>query len=439
MKRILVANRGAVAARVIRALKKLGMESVAVYSDADAELPYLAQADHAVHIGGPNPVHSYLNQDAILRAALDYHCAGVHPGYGFLSENAQFASRVQEAGLVFVGPSPKWIALLGDKIRARRHLQQFGMPMLKSSEELHTEQDLTAAIGQIGLPALLKPSGGGGGIGMLPIHSPDEISTMWGRAKNISEKAFSSGSLYIEKLATHPRHIEFQFLADRYGNVQCLFERDCSVQRRRQKVIEEAPACNLERQQLTEITSRLEKIMADIGYDIIGTVEMLYDQENGFTFLEINTRLQVEHAVTEEVTGIDIVASQIQLAFGARLDSLLPNTVQPNGHAIEARIYAEDPIRFFPSCGTLLEFDFPLEPGIRLETGYQSGNQITPYYDPLLAKLIASGPSREICIQRLTHALTTARVAGVKTNIPFVLRTLDTPDFQNATYSTDTH
>ena len=370
MNRILVANRGAVAARVIRALRELGMESVVVYSDADADLPYIAQADHAVHIGGASALESYLNQQAILSAALDHDCTAVHPGYGFLAENALFARRVQDAGLTFIGPSPQWIELLGDKVRARNHLQKFGMPMLNSSEELHSEEDLAAAIQDIGLPVLLKPSGGGGGIGMLPIHTPEDIASSWNRAKSISEKAFSSGSLYIEKLALQPRHIEFQFLADRYGNVRCLFERDCSVQRRRQKVIEEAPAINLDPQLLHDISQRLEDILSEMAYDVIGTVEMLYDDENGFSFLEVNTRLQVEHAVTEEITGVDIVAAQIRLALGERLDALLPETLERNGHAIEARIYAEDPVRFFPSCGVLQEFQFA--------TGPTAGNRLRP-------------------------------------------------------------
>lgn len=439
MNRILIANRGAVAARVIRALDRLGMESVVVYSEADADLPYIKQATRAVQIGGPGAHESYLNQEAILRAALDNQCNGIHPGYGFLSENAPFARSVEAAGLTFIGPSSRWIELLGDKIRAREYLQPFGMPMLKSSDELQCVQDLDMAIKAIGLPVLLKPSGGGGGIGMVPIHSEQDIAAAWTRARSVSEKAFRTSSLYIEKLAIRPRHIEFQFLADRYGNVRCLFERDCSVQRRHQKVIEESPAGNIPHEQLDNITQQLEQILSTIGYDVIGTVEMLYDPDNGFSFLEINTRLQVEHAVTEEITNTDLVAAQIQLALGKRLHEVLPACIERSGHAIEARIYAEDPVRFFPSCGVLHDFSFPSGCGIRVETGYGPGNRVTPYYDPLLAKVIAHAPDRATCIQRLAQALNSTHIQGVKTNIPFVLKTLETDAFQNANYSTDSH
>ncbi|MCD0501683.1 acetyl-CoA carboxylase biotin carboxylase subunit [Bordetella petrii] len=439
MKKVLVANRGAVASRVIRALDKLGMQSVAIYSDADAGLPYVGQATQALRIGGPSAQESYLDQDAILRAAIDQGCDGIHPGYGFLSENAAFARSVEASGLVFVGPSAHWIALLGDKIRAREYLQPHGMPMLRSSEELNSLQDLEQAVEQIGLPLLLKPSGGGGGIGMAPIHARDQLAAAWERSSSISAKAFGASSLYAEQLAVHPRHIEFQFLADRHGNVRCLFERDCSVQRRHQKVIEEAPAAAIPADTLQAITTRLEQIMAEVGYDVIGTVEMLYDGEHGFNFLEVNTRLQVEHAVTEEITGIDIVAAQIRLAYGQRLDQVLPADVARQGHAIEARVYAEDPVRFFPSCGVLEAFEFPVRPDIRVEPSYGPGNRVTPYYDPLLAKVIARGPDRAACIASLREALSGAQVQGVKTNIPFVLQVLDDPDFLANRYSTDKH
>lgn len=437
--KVLVANRGAVAARILRALKALDMESVAVYSDADAALPYLQEADQAVNIGAASARDSYLNQEALLRTALAHDCAAVHPGYGFLAENAQFAERVRAAGLAFIGPSPRWISLLGDKIRARQYLQPFGMPMLPSSGELYAQNDLAAAVDQLGLPVLLKPSGGGGGIGMVPIREAAEIPAAWQRAKSLSEKAFSTSGLYIEKLAVRPRHIEFQLLADRYGNVRCLFERDCSIQRRHQKVIEESPAPNVPPEQLTAIIAELERIMGAIAYDVIGTVEMLYDANTGFQFLEVNTRLQVEHAVTEEITGIDIVAAQIRLALGERLDEVLPARIACNGHAIEARIYAEDPVSFFPSCGVLSEFAFAADAGIRVETGYGPGNRVTAYYDPMLAKVIAHAANRDACIDRLEQALVQSRITGVKTNIPFVLQTLASRDFRLAEHSTDNH
>ncbi|SAI59375.1 biotin carboxylase [Bordetella ansorpii] len=439
MKRVLIANRGAVASRIVRALDALGVESVAVHSDADAELPYVRQATRAVRIGGPSACESYLDQQAILRAAIDQDCDGIHPGYGFLSENAGFARGVEEAGLTFIGPSSRWIALLGDKIRAREYFRPLGMPMLASSDELHSLQDLEDAVARIGLPVLLKPSGGGGGIGMTPIHQADQMAAAWERSSSVSAKAFGASSLYAEQLAVQPRHIEFQFLADRHGAVCCLFERDCSVQRRHQKVIEEAPASGIPVQALSAITARLEGIMADIGYDVIGTVEMLYDPRHGFSFLEVNTRLQVEHAVTEEITGVDIVAAQIRLAYGARLDDVLGASPQRHGHAIEARLYAEDPVRFFPSCGVLEAYEFPDGDGIRVERAYGPGNRITPYYDPLLAKVIARAEDRAACIARLKQALAATRIQGVKTNIPFVLRVLDDPAFLGSAYSTDRH
>ena len=435
--RVLIANRGAVAARVIRALNALGMESVAVFSDADADLPYLAQATMAVRLGPASPRDSYLNQSAVLQVALETECDGIHPGYGFLSENATFARRVEEAGLTFIGPSPKWIEILGDKVRAREFLAGHGMPMTQSSQELDSLLQFEDAIRQIGLPVLLKPAGGGGGIGMMPVREPSEITAAWERASSVSSKAFGVCSLYAEKLVERPRHIEFQLLADRYGQVKCLYERDCSVQRRHQKVIEESPAIHIDPQLLESTARKLEKIMSMIGYDVIGTVEMLYDQGCGLSFLEVNTRLQVEHAVTEEVTGIDIVVSQIRLAFGEKLDDVLAPQIPRAGHAIEARIYAEDPVRFFPSSGVLETFDFPSMSGIRIETGYARGCRITPHYDPLIAKVVSKADERTACIEQLTEALRQTDIQGVKTNIAFVLHTLADADFLRGEYFTD--
>ena len=435
--RVLIANRGAVAARVIRALNALGMESVAVFSDADADLPYLAQATKAVRLGPASPRDSYLNQSALLQVALETQCDGIHPGYGFLSENATFARKVEQAGLTFIGPSPKWIEILGDKVRAREFLADHGMPMTPSSQELDSLLQFEDAIRQMGLPVLLKPAGGGGGIGMMPVRQSSEIVVAWERASSVSSKAFGVCGLYAEKLVENPRHIEFQLMADRYGNVKCLYERDCSVQRRRQKVIEESPATNIDRQLLESTARKLEEIMSKIGYDVIGTVEMLYDQPSGLSFLEVNTRLQVEHAVTEEVTGIDIVTSQIRLAFGEKLDDVLAPQVPRVGHAIEARIYAEDPVKFFPSSGVLDTFDFPSIPGVRIETGYARGSRITPHYDPLIAKVISKASERLACIEQLKDALRQTDIQGVKTNIAFVLHTLADADFLNGEYFTD--
>lgn len=430
LRRILIANRGAVAARVIRAAHKLGLEAVAVYSTADEFLPYLKEADLSICIGDGPAAQSYLNQDAVLQAALESGADAIHPGYGFLSENAQFAERVESAGLCFIGPSPRWIRELGHKTTARELMQQHGMPMTKSSRLLPDDvASVIAVANDMGYPLMLKPANGGGGIGMLPVRHADEVAGALRQAGSVASKAFGSAQLYFETLIESPRHIEFQFLADRYGNVRCLHERDCSIQRRNQKVLEEANAPHIPRAEAERMGQRLESILSGVGYDVIGTVEMLYTPGTGFTFLEVNTRLQVEHAVTEEVTGIDIVAAQIRLAAGEPLNTVLPAQIQCHGHSIEARIYAEDPVRFFPSPGMLTSFEPPRAPGIRVETGYCAGTRVSTFYDPMIAKVIAHGENRSQAIARLACALKAFHIGGVKTNIPFVLRILEDEEF----------
>lgn len=430
LRRILVANRGAVAARVIRAAHRLGLEAVAIHSTADAGLPYLREADAAICIGEGPATQSYLDQDAVLQAARDCGADAIHPGYGFLSENADFAERVEAAGLCFIGPSPRWIRELGHKTAARALMQQHGMPMTHSSDLLPADIDAVIATADaMGYPLMLKPANGGGGIGMLPVRGRAEVADALRQAQSTAAKAFGSAQLYFETLIESPRHVEFQFLADRYGNVRCLHERDCSVQRRNQKVVEEAPAPGIDRAEVEQMGQRLASILGGMGYDVIGTVEMLYTPSTGFTFLEVNTRLQVEHAVTEEVTGIDIVAAQIRLASGEHIDSVLPPRIATSGHAVEARIYAEDPVRFFPSPGTLAAFQAPEAPGIRVETGYCEGTRVSTFYDPMIAKVISHGADRADAIRRLRSALETFHVSGVKTNIPFVLRILEDEEF----------
>ncbi|WP_334189190.1 acetyl-CoA carboxylase biotin carboxylase subunit [Noviherbaspirillum sp.] len=436
-RRVLIANRGAVAARVLRALRTLGIESVAVFSDADRDLPYLADADHAVHIG-PAPARlSYLDQERLIQAALETGADAIHPGYGFLSENAGFAERVAAAGFHFIGPSPRWIRALGHKTQARALMADCGMPQAPSSPVLPDEPEQVAAAARaIGFPVLVKPAGGGGGIGMLPAHDEAELAAAWIKARSISQKSFATAELYLEKLISAPRHIEFQVLADRYGGVRILFERDCSVQRRHQKVIEEARAPGIESAATERMSRLLADLLAGLGYDVIGTVEMLYTAQTGFVFLEMNTRLQVEHAVTEEVTGIDIVASQIRLASGERIADVLPQPITAQGHAIEARIYAEDPVRFLPSAGRLESFVLPSGPGVRIETGYRQGAVVTPHYDPMIAKVIASAPDRPQAIRRLHQALSACDIQGVRTNIPFILKVLDSDDFNDGRIDT---
>ena len=436
--KVLVANRAAVAQRVIRALKQLGIKSVAVYSEADKDLPYWKQADEAYCIGPAAPLQSYLNQDALIDVALRSGADALHPGYGFLSENADFAQAVEDAGVRFIGPAPALIRALGHKTQARALMQQYGMPMTQSSEILSgsIEQVKTVAQ-QLGYPLLIKPATGGGGIGMLPLNGPDDVEETWLRAQQIANRSFGSAELYLEQLVVAPRHIEFQFLADRYGNVRCLFERDCSVQRRHQKVLEEAPAPGLDRKQIEAMATQLEQILSQLKYDVIGTVEMLYTPERGFAFLEVNTRLQVEHAVTEEVTGVDLVQAQIRLASGERLAQVLPEPVRLSGHAIEARVYAEDPVRFIPSPGVLKVFEPPLGCDVRVETGYCSEVRVSSHYDPMLAKVIAKAPTRDEALSKLSLALENFRIEGVKSNIPFIQQVLADALFRQGHFTTD--
>ncbi|MDF3835027.1 biotin carboxylase N-terminal domain-containing protein [Cupriavidus basilensis] len=433
LRRVLVANRGAVAARIIRALRALGLESVAVYSDADAGLPYLREADVALRLGEAPPLASYLDQDKLLEAARASGADAVHPGYGFLSENAAFAERVEAAGLCFIGPSPHWIRRLGHKTEARSFMAAQGMPLAPSSGVLPDDMDtVAAAAARIGYPVLIKPAGGGGGIGMVPVRDAAALAAAWQQARSVAQRSFGQAELYLEKLVEQPRHIEFQVLADRHGGVRILWERDCSVQRRHQKVIEEARAHGLDRAEVEAMAAQLSALLSGIGYDVIGTVEMLHTPAAGFVFLEMNTRLQVEHAVTEQIAGVDIVAAQIRLARGERIGDVLPactGGVPAQGHAIEARVYAEDPVRFFPSPGPLEVFRPPQGEGVRVETGYAEGCRVTPYYDPMLAKVIATGAGRDEAIARLRAALEGFAITGVKTNIPFILRVLAHPDF----------
>jgi acetyl-CoA carboxylase biotin carboxylase subunit len=428
--KVVVANRGAVAARVLRSLRALGVRTVAVYSEADRELPYLAQADETYEIGPSDPRSSYLNQDAILAVLRRSGADGLHPGYGFLAENAQFAQRVNTSDARFIGPSPQWIEAMGHKTRARDLMARHHMVMGVSSGLLGEDDAGTlAAAERVGYPVLVKPAGGGGGIGMLAAHDGAQLLKAVSQARSLAQRSFGNAELYLERFMERPRHVEFQILADRYGNVRHLFERDCSVQRRHQKVIEEAGAPNLPRAEVDAAADRIVGVLGELGYDVIGTVETLYDGAGNFNFLEMNTRLQVEHAVSEEVTGIDIVEAQVRLAYGASLDTVLPEQIRMVGHAVEARIYAEDPVRFFPSPGLLKTLRLPAGPGIRVETGYGEGNSVTPFYDPMIAKVIAKGPDRAQAIARLLEALDATVVEGVKTNIPFVRQVLQSAAF----------
>ncbi len=428
--KVLVANRGAVAARVLRALDAMGIKSAAVYSEADYGAPYLAMASETYAIGEAPARASYLNQELLLDVIKRAGADGVHPGYGFLSENSEFAQRIEDGGARFIGPSPKWIAAMGHKTRARELAAQYGMPMSKGSDVLAAEPAAILAAAQaIGYPVLVKPAGGGGGIGMLPAHNDSELLTAVERSRSMASRGFGTTEVYLERLLERPRHVEFQVLGDRHGSAIHLFERDCSVQRRNQKVIEEAPAPAIERSRVIAIADQIAAIVKQMGYDNIGTVEMLMGSDGSFGFLEMNTRLQVEHGVTEEVTGFDLVKAQIRSAAGEKLDAILPQKIAVTGHAIQARVYAEDPKTFFPSPGKLVVFRPPTDKTIRIETGYAEGRDVTPHYDPLLAKVIVHAEHRDAAIGQLVRALEAFDIKGLKTNIPAVLAVLRSDQF----------
>ena len=429
--KVIVANRGAVASRVLRALNEMGIHSVALYSEADAGAPYLAMASETYAIGAAPARESYLNQDLIIEILRKSHADGLHPGYGFLSENAGFAQRVIDAGARFIGPSPNWIDAMGHKTRARELAAQHGMPMSKGSPVLPMDNDaiLTAAR-EIGYPVLVKPAGGGGGIGMLPAKDEAQLLETVERSRSMASRGFGNAEVYLERLFERPRHVEFQVLGDQHGDVAHLFERDCSTQRRNQKVIEEAPGPNIPRAKATEVADHIAGIMRNIGYDNIGTVEMLLGADGSFNFLEMNTRLQVEHGVTEEVTGVDLVKAQIRSASGERLADILPSKIEIKGHAIQARVYAEDPKNFFPSPGRLNVFRPPADGSVRVDTGFAEGRDVTPHYDPMIAKVIAHAPTRAAAIDKLIAALEAFEIQGLKHNIPAVIAILKSEQFR---------
>ncbi len=435
--KVVVANRGAVAARVLRALYAMGIKSVAVYSEADYGAPYLEMASETYAIGASPAADSYLNQDTLLALLKKANADALHPGYGFLSENAGFAQRVTDAGVKFIGPSPQWIEAMGHKTRARDIAAEHGMPMAKGTDVLPAEPArILAAARSIGYPVLVKPAAGGGGIGMLPAKDESELLAVVERSQSMASRGFGNAEVYLERLLEKPRHIEFQVLGDQHGSAVHLFERDCSVQRRHQKVIEEATAPAIPRSEIEAIATQVTAMVKNMGYDNIGTVEMLRGGDGSFNFLEMNTRLQVEHGVTEAITGVDLVQAQIRSAAGDKLADILPAKIEIKGHAIQARVYAEDPKNFYPSPGKLTVFRPPQEPTIRVDTGYAEGRDVTPFYDPMLAKVIVHAATREAAIDRLIEALTAFDIQGLKNNIPAVLTILRSEQFRDGAVHT---
>ena len=425
LRKILVANRGAIARRVIRACTSLGIPSVAVYSEADAGAPYLDEASEALPLQGVTAADTYLNVPALLDCLERSGADALHPGYGFLSERADFARAVAAAGAVFIGPAARFLDLMGDKVNGRTRMAEAGFPVLPGSGRLADAAAALQAAEQIGYPLMLKPAAGGGGIGMYRVDDAAELHRVFGRASRLAAAAFDDAGLFLEQAVERPRHVEIQVLGDGRGRAVHLYERECSLQRRHQKVIEEAPAPGLDRRAMDELAEQAAAAVATMGYDSIGTVEMLRRDDGVFGFIEMNTRIQVEHGVSEAVTGLDLVAAQIRLAAGGAL----PERVPLDGFAIEARVYAEDPYSGYASTGTLAHFRVPEMHQVRVDTGYAAGQSVTPYYDPLLAKVIAGGRTREQAIGRLLVGLKGLEVRGVATNIPLLQAVLEDEDF----------
>ncbi|GAB2985924.1 acetyl-CoA carboxylase biotin carboxylase subunit [Amycolatopsis acidiphila] len=410
---MLVANRGEIALRIIRACHHAGFEAVAAYSDADTASRWVELADDAVHIGGSPAAKSYLNADAVLDAAKRSGADAIHPGYGFLAENAAFARRVAEAGLTFVGPPAEVIEKMGDKATARRMAQEAGVPVVPGSDPVTSVEAAEAAAAEVGFPLLVKASAGGGGRGIRPVGAPDELAAVLPTAQAEASAAFGDGTVYLERLIERARHIEVQVLADHHGNAVHAFERDCSVQRRRQKLIEEAPAPGLPAEVRTAITDAAVRLARHVGYRNAGTVEFLLAEDGQFHFIEMNTRIQVEHPITECVTGVDLVAEQLRIASGAPL-SFAQDDLALTGAAVELRINAEDPdADFRPAPGELSVFDLPGGPGVRVDTGFTAGDRISPFYDSMIAKLVCWGATREEALSRARQAVAELRFEGV--------------------------
>jgi acetyl-CoA carboxylase biotin carboxylase subunit len=434
---VLVANRGEIARRVFRACRTLGVRTVAVFSEADGDAPHVQDADEAVLIGPPPARDSYLNGDVILDAARRTKADAVHPGYGFLSENWRFADACAQAGIVFVGPSAEAIRQMGDKTEARRLMAAAGVPVVPGSEGAIDDVAAALAIAErIGYPVMLKASAGGGGIGMARAMNAGELERSFATATRRAQAAFGVGALYVERYVGSPRHVEVQVFGDGRGEVLHLHERECSIQRRHQKLLEESPAPNLPDDTKRGLVDAAVAGARSIQYANAGTLEFLVDEAGRFYFLEMNTRLQVEHPVTEEVTGTDLVVAQLRVAAGEGLPWRQDQIVQ-QGASIEVRVYAEDPAKnFLPSPGTLARVDVPDGDGIRVESGVTTGTVVTPYYDPLLMKIVASAASRDVAIARMACALGDLAIEGVRTTVPLLQRILAHPDFRRGAVHT---
>jgi len=437
MKKILVANRGEIALRVMRTAKAMGIATVAIFSEADRKAPHVRFADEAVCVGPAASKESYLRIDKIIEVALELGVDGIHPGYGFLSENAAFARAVEKAGIQFIGPSPESIEIMGSKLAAKQAVAQFDVPLVPGTDQPISDVETAKRLAvEIGFPILIKASAGGGGKGMRLVYEESELEEQMKMAVSEATSAFGDGSVFIEKFVSSPRHIEIQVLGDTHGNIVYLFERECSIQRRHQKVVEEAPSAVVSPEMRKAMGEAAVKVAKAVNYVGAGTVEFIVDERLNFYFLEMNTRLQVEHPVTEMITGIDLVKEQIQIARGEEI-SFTQEDLQILGHAIELRVYAEDPENnFLPDIGLLTTYQPPSGPGIRVDDGMEEGMEIPIYYDPMIAKLATFGHTREEAIQRMKEAIDAYKVVGAKTTLPFGTFVMNHPAFITGNFDT---
>ena len=431
--KVLIANRGEIAVRILRACKDLGIQTVAVYSIADKEAMHVKMADESVCIGPSQSKESYLNIPSIIAACEISGADAVHPGYGFLSENSSFVEKLNAHNISFIGPSSNHIKTMGDKILAKKTAEEYGIPVIPGSDgEVKDLEEATQTGEKIGYPIIIKASAGGGGRGMVVVHNADDLEASIKKAKTEADKSFDNDTIYIEKYLQNPKHIEIQIIGDNFGNMIHLGERDCSMQRRNQKLLEETPSKVIDSKTRNYIGELTVNALTKIGYSGVGTVEYLYE-DNKFYFMEMNTRLQVEHPVTEEITNFDLVKEQILVAANQKLLKK-QSEIKFFGHSIECRINAEDPVNFIPSPGKIINFHTPGGPGIRVDSGCYSGITIPPYYDSMIAKLIVFGEDRDSCLARLERALGEFVIEGIKTTIPFYLDIIKEEEFLNGTY-----
>ncbi|MFC7372064.1 acetyl/propionyl/methylcrotonyl-CoA carboxylase subunit alpha [Fictibacillus iocasae] len=436
MKRVLIANRGEIASRIIKTCKERGIETIAVYSDADAELPFVSEADRAFRIGEPPVAKSYLNSDKLIEIAINEGADAVHPGYGLLSENAEFARKIEEAGIKFIGPDWRTVEKMGDKIVARKTMLEAGVPVVPGTiDPVADVEEGVKIAASIGYPVMLKASGGGGGIGMIKCDNEKMLLQHFASSQQRALSYFGNGAMFIEKYIENARHIEVQIFGDVHGNVVHLYERDCSVQRRNQKVIEETPSPFLTAELRKKITEAAVLAAKAVNYTNAGTVEFVVSENGDFFFLEMNTRLQVEHPVTEMITGIDLVAWQLDVADGKPL-SLVQDEIVSTGHSMEFRLYAEDPVTFMPSPGKITILNIPSANNVRIDSGYKEGNAVTPFYDPMIAKIIVSDSNRESVIKEARTFFNELTIEGLKTNAPLFQRILSDENFCEGNYTT---